>query len=366
MNDLVSPGNNARLQADVVLEGGGVRGIGHVGALSVAEEKGYRWSNIAGTSAGAFVAAMLAAGYSASEMYDIMKNEVNFSRFAQDPGLDGLLPVEAIHMLHRGGIHTGHFIETFMRQKLSAKGIVKFRDLVLRESEPKNSNFRYRLTVIASDISSGLMLRLPQDMLLYGLDPDELDVAQAVRMSASIPFFFMPIEQKHKDGRSCLIVDGGLLSNFPVHLFDVPGVPRHPTFGLRLVDAPPTLADPWPANPTNNALQIGQALLNTMLRAHDRLYMDDHTYVRTIAVPVDGISGTKFNLNSAEADKLYQNGRNAAAQFFSTWDFEAYKATYRGGQPHKSRRERLHEHMKAKAYHPDAELECSKGEPLVL
>jgi predicted acylesterase/phospholipase RssA len=32
------------------------------------------------------------------------------------------------------------------------------------------------------------MLRLPQDMLLFGLDPDELDIAQAVRMSASIPF----------------------------------------------------------------------------------------------------------------------------------------------------------------------------------
>jgi len=362
----LTPGNNAQLQADVVLEGGGVRGIGHVGALSVAEEKGYQWANIAGTSAGAFVAAMLAAGYSANEIHSIMKNEVDFSRFAQDPGLDGLLPVEAIHMLQRGGIHSGTYIETFIRQKLRAKGIVKFGDLVLREQEPENSNFRYRLTVIASDISSGLMLRLPQDMLLYGLDPDELDVAQAVRMSASIPFFFMPIKKKHKDGRSCLIVDGGLLSNFPVYLFDVPAEPRHPTFGLRLVDAPPTPAYPWPANPTNNVLQISHALLNTMLRAHDRLYMDDHTYVRTIAVPVGGISGTKFNLTSEDADKLYQNGRNAAEQFFSTWDFDAYKAAYRSGQPPKSRRERLHESMKARIDYPGADPERSKGEPLVL
>ncbi|GAC1567200.1 MAG: patatin-like phospholipase family protein [Ktedonobacteraceae bacterium] len=352
MSDFISPGenpqspaNNAQLQADVVLEGGGVRGIGHVGALSIAEEKGYRWVNIAGTSAGAFVAAMLAAGYSASEMYGIMKNEINFARFAQDPGLDGLFPIEALHMLQRGGIHTGNFIETFIKQKLSAKGIARFGDLVLRKQEPKNSNFRYRLTVIASDISSGFMLRLPQDMVLYGLDPDELDIAQAVRMSASIPFFFMPIQQK-RQGRSCLIVDGGLLSNFPVYLFDVSGEPRHPTFGLRLVDAPPTIEYPWPANSTDNVLQISQALLNTMLRAHDRLYMDDHTYVRTIAVPVDGISGTKFNLSSDEVDKLYQNGRNAAEQFLSSWDFEAYKAAYRGGQPQKSRRERLHEQMK--------------------
>jgi len=44
-----SPGNTIQLRADVVLEGGGVRGIGHVGALSIMEEKGYTWGNIAGT-----------------------------------------------------------------------------------------------------------------------------------------------------------------------------------------------------------------------------------------------------------------------------------------------------------------------------
>ncbi len=341
-----APGSSTQLRADVVLEGGGVRGIGHVGALSIMEEKGYQWGNIAGTSAGAFVAAMLAAGYTASEMYSIMKNEVQFSRFASDSGLDGLLPVEAFHMLQRGGMHTGNFIETFMRQKLSAKGIVTFGDLILNAREPKHSNFRYRLMVIASDISTGTMLRLPQDMELFGLDPDELDIAQAVRMSASIPFFFMPIQQKHADGRASLIVDGGLLSNFPVYLFDVPGVPRRPTFGLRLVDVPPTVEEPWPPNPTGNALEIGRALLNTLLRAHDRLYMDDHTYVRTIAIPVNGISGTKFDLSPQETQTLYQNGRNAAEQFFTTWDFEAYKATYRTGHPPRSRREQLHEHMK--------------------
>ena len=57
MSNRDAAGNTIQLQADIVLEGGGVRGIGHVGALSVMEEKGYRWANIAGTSAGAFVAA---------------------------------------------------------------------------------------------------------------------------------------------------------------------------------------------------------------------------------------------------------------------------------------------------------------------
>ncbi len=330
--------HNACKQADLVLEGGGVRGIGHVGALSVMEEQGYHWVHIAGTSAGAFVAALLAAGYSANELYDIMKTEVQFSRFARDPGLDGTIMVEALHMLQRAGMHTGNFIETFIRQKL--------RDLVLNPREPKHSSFRYRLTVIASDITTGTMLRLPQDMLRFGLDPDALDIAQAVRMSVSIPFFFMPVRKKHIDGSTSLIVDGGLLSNFPVYLFDVPGQPRHPTFGLRLVDVPPTPAQPWAPNPTGNALQIGRALLNTLLHAHDRLYMDDATYVRTIAIPVSGIGSTQFDLSPQQTETLYQNGRKAAQQFFSTWDFEAYKATYRGGQRPKSRREQLHEQMK--------------------
>ncbi len=346
MTQLASFDDNLSLRADIVLEGGGVRGIGHVGALCVAEEQGYRWGNIAGTSAGAFVAALLAAGYSGSELYSILHDEVDFRRFAQDSWLDDLLPVEVFHLLQDGGIHRGSYIETFIREKLKAKGISRFGNLVMRKEEANNSNTRYRLTVIASDISTGQMLRLPQDMRQFGLDPDALDIALAVRMSASIPFFFLPIKQRHIDGRNCLIVDGGLLSNFPVSLFDAPGEPKFPTFGLRLVDTLPTPDCPWPPNATGNILQISRALLKTMLTAHDRLYLDNHSYVRTIAIPVDGISATQFDLSREETEHLYQNGRQAAQRFFATWDFAAYKAAYRGSQPHPGRQQLLHEQMK--------------------
>lgn len=68
------------LKADAVFEGGGVKGIGLVGALSVAEEKGYRWQNVAGTSAGAIVAGLVAAGYSAAELQEIMA-ELDYRKF---------------------------------------------------------------------------------------------------------------------------------------------------------------------------------------------------------------------------------------------------------------------------------------------
>lgn len=68
------------LRADAVFEGGGVKGIGLVGALAVAEERGYRWVNVAGTSAGAIVASLVAAGYGAGEMKEILQ-ELDYRRF---------------------------------------------------------------------------------------------------------------------------------------------------------------------------------------------------------------------------------------------------------------------------------------------
>ena len=70
---------------------------------------------------------------------------------------------------------------------------------------------------------------------VLGVEPDDLPVAEAVRMSMSIPFFFSPVRWKHPDGKQQLtLVDGGMLSNFPVWLFDTPDLPDWPTFGLRL------------------------------------------------------------------------------------------------------------------------------------
>src|SRR5436309_1810060 len=119
MSDITPTAGDNKIHANAVFEGGGVRGIGHVGAITVAEQLGYHWDYIAGTSAGAIVAALLAAGYSGTEMYDIM-SEVNFQRFAEDAGLDRLLIAKVFKVLTRAGIHNGSYIEEFMREKLAA------------------------------------------------------------------------------------------------------------------------------------------------------------------------------------------------------------------------------------------------------
>ena len=71
--------------ADAVFQGGGVRGIAFVGALEVAETRGYRWKRVAGTSSGAIVAALLAAGYRAEEM-KAMLTEMDLAQWMRRTG----------------------------------------------------------------------------------------------------------------------------------------------------------------------------------------------------------------------------------------------------------------------------------------
>lgn len=333
--------------ADVVLEGGGMRGIAHVGALEIAEARGYRWQHCAGTSAGALVAALLAADYNTPELHAIL-GRTDFARLVHERGPKGWPGTQLTRLFCRGGLHTGNSLETFVRELLRAKGKRVFGDLIVpgEEQAPKTSRFRYRLVVIASDITNGRLLRLPQDSIYYGQNPDELDIALAVRMSASIPLFFRPIVRRDFAGRLYRVVDGGLLSNFPIDIFDLPGMPDYPTLGFRLVDSPPAPGHATPPRAHESLLRFGQELLNTMLTAHDRLYLDDHSYVRTIAIPVHGINGMNFDLSAEQIELLYHSGQAAAEQFFATWDFSAYRTAYRSLQAVAGRQERLHKAMR--------------------
>src|SRR5204862_3432181 len=68
-------------EADGVFQGGGVKGIALVGALLGFAERGYnRWVNVAGTSAGAFVAAYLACGHDAYDTEQLLRS-APYSRF---------------------------------------------------------------------------------------------------------------------------------------------------------------------------------------------------------------------------------------------------------------------------------------------
>src|SRR5450756_808679 len=97
------------LKADMVLEGGGVKGIALVGALSVLEERGYEFNRVAGTSAGAIVGALVAAGFPAGELQAIM-NDVDYRKFRDGRPWEQLLIGKAAELLLSNGVYRGEYL----------------------------------------------------------------------------------------------------------------------------------------------------------------------------------------------------------------------------------------------------------------
>jgi len=322
-------------KADAVFEGGGVKGIGLVGAVKKVEEEGYRFENVAGTSAGAIVAALIAAGYTASELRGVLES-LDYRRFQDKSRMDRIPVVGPVLSLALNkGLYGGKFVEGWVRELLEAKGVRTFGDLVM-ETYAGDPRYRYKLRVIASDVTRGTILVLPQEAAQYGADPDRLSVARAVRMSAGIPFFFEPLWFQDGNGGRNYIVDGGVLSNYPVWLFDEEGdEPAWPTFGFKLVE-------PGEGNPRNirGPLSLLTALFSTMMEAHDSRYIADHNFARTIPIPTLGVRTTEFDLSREKSDRLFGSGYQAAEAFFHHWDFEQYKTRYRRQIPGR-RRERV-------------------------
>jgi NTE family protein len=331
---------------DLVFEGGGVKGIALGGAFQKLHDDGWQAQRVAGTSAGAITAAVVAAGYSGAQVRDLVLNEMEFAKFADAHG--GLLG-QGLEFLHRGGLHSGDYFLAWMRDLLAAQGVRRFGDLRAGNGATDPAS-QYRLQVIATDLTEHRLLVLPRDAGRLGIDPDRLEVAEAVRMSMSIPIFFAPwVVRDSATGSEITIVDGGVLSNFPVWLFDCPPgkAPRWPTFGLLLV-APdqrqPIVCGPEAELHGERKLTGAPFLLaiaRTMMEAHDRLYVERAEFARTIPIPTLGVGTTQFGIAPDEKQRLFQSGRDAAAHFLSTWDFEAYKRAFRAGAAQPTRRERL-------------------------
>jgi len=331
---------------DLVFEGGGVKGIGLAGAFELLEERGYHPQNVAGTSAGAINAALVAAGYTSQELREIVFS-LDYRKFEDRrwyvKGHVGL----GLNVLREQGLYRGDEFYRWIKERLDAKKIHTFADLTTDDEDPRWSS---KLQVIVSDVTARRLLILPRDSKQIGIEPGELEVALAVRMSMSIPIFFEPVRVQNKEtNHEHLLVDGGMLSNFPIWLFDCDTgeLPGWPTFGLLLVEPSPkhpiTERLPKPTRGprgTRGLVDLTSAMVHTMLEAHDRMYLEQETFARTVPIPTLGVGTTEFDLPKARAEALYQSGRDAAAKFLKTWDFDAYVREFREGKSH-HRREQL-------------------------
>lgn len=321
--------------ADLVLEGGGVKGSGLVGAITALVDRGdpYTFHRVAGTSAGAIVASMLAAGLDAAAIKTIM-DDLDFSQFEDEPKAFRYTPHigAALGLIFKEGMFIGDFLHRWISETLASHGVRTWADL--KEDDPGSAlppEQRYKLVVIVSDVSRGLMLRLPWDYpTLLGMDPDTRPVADAVRASASIPFFFEPFRMNTDAAitghEEIVCTDGGMLSNYPIDIFDRDdGKPsRWPTLGVKLSARTSVGASTW--SPDADNFQLARSLLSTMQGAHDRVYVADPSFSsRTIFVDTSGFSATDFGLSAADKTKLFTNGQTSGQRFLASWDWEKWK-----------------------------------------
>jgi NTE family protein len=324
------------LTADVVLEGGGVKGIGLVGALVALNDAGYRLHRVSGTSAGAVVGSLAAAGLSGKALKDVALS-LDYAKF-QDSVLLERIPVagKGLALLQGTGIYHGDYAHDWVRDALAGLGVHTFADLKL-EDKSLPPERRYKLVVTVSDLTLGQLVRLPWDYkAVYGLDPDTMSVADAVRASMSIPFVFTPVTLTNaRTSVSSTLVDGGLLSNFPIDSLDRTDgrPPLWPTFGVTLLPNLPAGKDqvvPLLDMPRPGGVHLLENVVSTVLVGRDQAYLNQPwVSARTVRVDSTKVGVLDFDIEPTETQALYQKGYRATTAFLRKWDWPDYVRRFR-------------------------------------
>jgi len=184
------------MKTGLVLSGGGVRGVAHIGAIKALEEYGIYPSHIAGTSAGAIVGALYAGGHTWEDILDFFKTTQIFS------------------------------INNYARSKPGFVDTEKFYDH-LKSYLPKDSfaSLRTPLYITATNLLDGTLKVFHRGELI-----------KPILASAAVPGLFAPVAFK-----SGYYVDGGTLNNFPVDLIklqcdQVVGVYVNPFEKMKITD----------------------------------------------------------------------------------------------------------------------------------
>ncbi len=318
--------------ADLVLAGGGVKGIGHVGALEALEARGYdRFQRVVGTSVGAIVGALVAAGMPATEIKQHLL-DFSFSRL-RDPGWLDRIPLigKPASTILECGVYEGAAVRNWLHDLLKKQEAETFAKLKARAGErlgrrlgPQDSP----LVVLATDITRGRLVRLPTHYRpLYKLNPEPRFVADAVRASLSIPIFFEPVRLN-----GSLLVDGGVLSNYAIDLFDAvdPAKARWPTLGMTLLG--PSESPALGRNLARNVFPplrfvhgalpaFLENLIGTIVVGQDQ-HSIEHTGVakRTIQINTDEYGIVEFDIGGKRKQELIERGRQAAETFLKDWD----------------------------------------------
>jgi NTE family protein len=196
----------------------------------------------------------------------------------------------------------GDFIEEWMYKTLLKKGVKTFADIRTKKADKSNPK-GYKVRMTAVDANRGKVVILPDDISFYGIDPDRLEVAKAIRMSTSVPFAFKPVEINKMYGKSSkkhYLVDGGVLDNFPLWMIQ-------PSSSIPLIGC--MLKGKIKFN-ILNPLSILKKIISVV---HDYGIPDVKDYKNCCIVKIDtaNISFLDFNLDDREKEYLIQSGKRA-------------------------------------------------------
>eukprot|EP01103_Thecamoeba_quadrilineata_P017109 TRINITY_DN5942_c0_g1_i1.p1 TRINITY_DN5942_c0_g1~~TRINITY_DN5942_c0_g1_i1.p1 ORF type:complete len:510 (+),score=120.04 TRINITY_DN5942_c0_g1_i1:38-1531(+) len=334
---------------NLVLEGGGVRGIAYGGTLGVLGDKGIlkNIERIAGTSAGSIAGLCLALGADAARIEKALQ-EIDFASFA-----DGNFVTSNGVALHEGNA-LAESVRRLISQLLTEKNVtsqqlqlsnlqdITFAQLKQLTEDPNYSGtFKlfYAIGTKLVDFSFDRFSKKeeydPLEMKVFSADttPD-LRLWEATRISMSVPFFFKPVEYE-----GSYYVDGGVLYNYAINIFDENGVANEETLGLR-VDQPDELAtfldsgDPKADKISQDFIkenegsfkitQIGSILVNHFtgnLAIYKTTQTDDG---RSVFINTGSIKTTDFGIQKPQKDGLIVYGKEWCTSFFTWWD-QAYR-----------------------------------------
>jgi len=293
---------------NLVFEGGGVKGIAYGGALEVLEQSQItpQVEKVAGTSAGAITATMVALGYTASEFIEIMMS-LDFGKLEDGSEIGG-----PVRLIERYGWFKGDYFLNLMQSYVGQKA----GDARATFGELKAQGGFKELYVFGTDLSKQAVQEFS-----HRATPD-VAVADAVRISMSIPFFFE--SRGFAGGVYC---DGGVLNNYPVSTFDEQYTAADPETGHTMLHRTPnaeTLGfhldnfDQPSPRPVDNVVRFAGSVFDAVLNIQNILLKaNTGDERRTVFINDLGVGTTDFQLSDLTKHQLVEQGRIATAKFLN-------------------------------------------------
>jgi NTE family protein len=321
---------------NLVLEGGGVRGLAYAGVFSVLEEKGIlqQVEKIGGSSAGSIAGMLVCVGYTAAEIDSLML-ELPVQKFKD--GYGGLVG-KYKRLKTDFGIFKGEAFEKWLQQLVARKtGNASLTFSELHQLHLKDNHFK-DLYCTGTNLSKQQL-----EIFSYQTTPD-MPLSLAVRISAGVPLYFEPValnNQLHKIKRSDTVsfanyyVDGGMLCNYPISMFDTceENCPNpllcdkvkfnNQTIGIKLerpqqIDSLNQNSIRIPEYDINKFSEYLSAFSNLLMETLSRKYPGlENEKGRTIYVSQGNISSIIKKTKQQDKLLLYKNGVDAANKFFS-------------------------------------------------